>query len=83
MLCQLSSSLIGSSKLDEPKLNRLTKSEQAQYDIPEKLGEILVGLILGDLWANKRVCQPVDTTLLYPLVSIRKHQIAVFTRSLS
>jgi hypothetical protein len=54
MLCQLSSGLIGSSKSDKPKLNRLTKLEQSQYVISEKLEQILVGLILGDLWTNKR-----------------------------
>jgi len=47
MLCQLSSGLIVSSKSDKPKLKRLTKFEQAQYVLPEKL--ILVGLILADL----------------------------------
>lgn len=49
MLCQFSSVLMVSSEPGKMKLKRLTKLEQSKYVIPEKLKEILVGLILGDL----------------------------------
>jgi len=54
MLCQFSSGLMVSSEPGKMKLKRLTKLEQSEYVIPEKLKEILVGLILGDLWTQKR-----------------------------
>ena len=63
LLLLVSSGLIVSSKSDDsvsekclnkPKVSRLTKAEQKQYIIPENLKEILVGTLLGYLWANKR-----------------------------
>ena len=53
-LLTLSGGLIVSSQSDKPKLKRLTKEEQKQYIIPENLQQILVGLLLGDLWADRR-----------------------------
>lgn len=49
MLCQISSGLMVSTETVKMKLKRLTKLEQSKYVIPEKISEILVGLILGDL----------------------------------
>jgi hypothetical protein len=49
-----SSSLIAPSDEDKPKVKRFTREQQNQFTIPDELQQILVGLILGDLWANKR-----------------------------
>lgn len=64
LLLSISSGLIVSSKSNgsvslecsnKTKVRRLTKAEQGQYVLPENLKQILVGLLLADLWANKRV----------------------------
>lgn len=39
---------------NKPKISRLTKKEQSEYTIPKNLEQILVGLLLGDLWADRR-----------------------------
>src|SRR2546421_434852 len=63
LLLSNSSGLIVSSKSNDSvslecsnktKVRRLTKAEQKQYIIPENLKQVLVGLVLGDLWTNKR-----------------------------
>jgi hypothetical protein len=39
---------------NKPQISRLTKKEQSEYTIPKDLEQILVGLLLGDLWADRR-----------------------------
>jgi len=79
---QFSSGFIVSSKSDssvslecssKPKVKRLTKVEQNQHIIPENLKQILVGLFLGDLWANKR---GVNTRLRFKQGTCHKDYIS-------
>src|SRR5689334_22816575 len=49
-----SSGLILLCSLLPVKPGRLTKKEREAFEVPAELGEILVGLLLGDLYAQKR-----------------------------
>lgn len=57
-----SSSNEGSSPENNSKKKRLTNFEKKQFSLPKELQEMLIGLLLGDVYAQKR---GVNTNLFF------------------